>query len=100
MQFEFTGLLHRAGALFDERQFDGDENAIVDLKYSSSPKDYMVVRSSRERVPGARKMPRTSSKIREPEVLRSDFKSCTSFIAMVAEQRFGFNPASVADLVH
>ena len=38
VEFEFTGLLHRAGALFNERDFDGDENAIVDFKYSSSPK--------------------------------------------------------------
>src|SRR6201997_4252274 len=37
VEFEFTGLVHRAGALFDEKQFDGDENAIVDFKYSSSP---------------------------------------------------------------
>ena len=29
-----------------------------------------------------------------------DFKSCTSFIAMIAQQRFGFDPAPVADLVH
>ena len=28
-----------------------------------------------------------------------DFKSCTSFIATIAEQRFGFNPAPVAELV-
>ena len=32
VDFEFTGLVHRAGALFDEKQFDGDENAIVDFK--------------------------------------------------------------------
>ena len=38
MDFVYSGLLHRAGALFDEKQFDGDENAIVDFKYSSSPK--------------------------------------------------------------
>src|SRR5580765_7982807 len=36
--FVFSGLLHRAGALFNEKDFDGDENAIVDFKYSSSPK--------------------------------------------------------------
>ena len=36
-EFVFSGLLHRAGALFDENEFDGDENAIVDFKYSSSP---------------------------------------------------------------
>ena len=28
-----------------------------------------------------------------------DFKSCTSFIAMIAQQRFGFDAAPVADLV-
>jgi hypothetical protein len=37
-EFVYTGLLHRAGALFNEQDFDGDENAIVDFKYSSSPK--------------------------------------------------------------
>jgi len=38
VQFEYCGLLHRAGALFNENDFTGDENAIVDFKYSSSPK--------------------------------------------------------------
>ncbi|MGH9617129.1 MAG: phosphoesterase, partial [Acidobacteriaceae bacterium] len=35
--YEFRGLVHRAGALFDEKDFTGDENAIVDFKYSASP---------------------------------------------------------------
>ena len=29
-----------------------------------------------------------------------DFKSCTSFIAMIAKERFGFDPRPVAELVH
>ncbi|HVF49771.1 MAG TPA: hypothetical protein VNA19_06780, partial [Pyrinomonadaceae bacterium] len=32
----YTSLLHRAGSLFDAEMFDGDENAIVDFKYSPS----------------------------------------------------------------
>ncbi len=36
--YEYHGLLHRAGALFDESEFNGDENAIVDFKYSASPR--------------------------------------------------------------
>ena len=36
--YEYHGLVHRAGALFDEAEFTGDENAIVDFKYSSSPR--------------------------------------------------------------
>ena len=38
VKFEYMGLLHRAGALFNEHDFTGDENAIVDFKYSSSRK--------------------------------------------------------------
>ena len=36
--YEYHGLVHRAGALFDESEFTGDENAIVDFKYSASPR--------------------------------------------------------------
>src|SRR5918911_1519683 len=34
----YAGLLHRPGQLFDDSMFDGDENAIVDFKYSRSDK--------------------------------------------------------------
>ncbi len=30
----YTPTMHRAGNAFDAEQFDGDENAIVDFKYS------------------------------------------------------------------
>ncbi len=36
--YEYHRLVHRAGALFDEAEFTGDENAIVDFKYSASPR--------------------------------------------------------------
>ncbi len=38
VEFVFSGLVHRAGQLFDECMFDGDENAIVDFKYSLRPR--------------------------------------------------------------
>src|SRR5215467_12830095 len=37
-EFVCTGLAHKASQLFDENEFDGDENVIVDFKYSSSPR--------------------------------------------------------------
>ena len=37
-EFHFTGMTHRARQPFEEGLFDGDENAIVDFKYSSSPR--------------------------------------------------------------
>ena len=98
-KFVFSGLVHRAGALFDEVKFDGDENAIVDFKYSSSPKitwwfDHHESAFLSAADAAHFEQDQSNRKFYDPA-----FKSCTSFIAMIAEQRFGFNPASVADLV-
>jgi hypothetical protein len=98
--FVFSGLLHRAGALFDESHFDGDENAIVDFKYSSSPKitwwfDHHLSAFLSPEDAAHFERDQSNRKFYDP-----DFKSCTSFIAMIAQQRFGFDPAPVADLVH
>jgi len=100
VEFVFSGLLHRAGALFDEKNFDGDENAIVDFKYSSSPK----VTWWFDHHESAFLSPEDAAHFEQNQSNRKfydpDFKSCTSFIATVAEQRFGFDPAPVAELVH
>ena len=99
VEFVFSGLLHRAGALFDETQFDGDENAIVDFKYCSSPKitwwfDHHESAFLTPEDAAQFERDQSSRKFYDPA-----FKSCTSFIAMIAEQRFGFNPAPLAELV-
>src|SRR3954449_5508193 len=100
VDFQFTGLVHRAGALFNEADFDGDENAIVDFKYSSSPKITWWF----DHHQSAFLSPEDAEHFEQDQGSRKfydpDFKSCTSFIATIAEQRFGFNPASVAELVH
>ena len=98
-EFIFHGLLHRAGSLFNEADFDGDENAIVDFKYSSSPK----VTWWFDHHESAFLSPEDAAHFEQEQSTRKfydpGFKSCTSFIATVAEQRFGFNPAPVAELV-
>jgi hypothetical protein len=98
-EFFFSGLLHRAGALFNEADFTGDENAIVDFKYSSSPKitwwfDHHESAFLTPADAAHFEQDQSNCKFYDPS-----FKSCTSFIATVAEQRFGFNPAPVAELV-
>jgi len=100
VEFVFSGLLHRAGSLFNENDFDGDENAIVDFKYSSSPKitwwfDHHQSAFLTPSDAAHFEQDQSNRKFYDP-----DFKSCTSFIAMIAEERFGFNPAPVSDLVH
>jgi hypothetical protein len=98
--FQFTGLVHRAGALFDERDFDGNENVIVDFKYSASPKitwwfdhhqSAFLTPEDAERYRRGDK----SHKFYDP-----DFKSCTKLVASIAKEKFGFDPQPLADLIH
>src|SRR5512143_200664 len=100
VDFVFHGLVHRAGALFNEADFDGEENAIVDFKYSSSPKitwwfDHHESAFLTPEDAAHFGLDQSNRKFYDP-----DFKSCTSFLAMIAQTRFGFNPAPVGDLVH
>jgi len=99
VEFVFSGLLHRAGALFNEDDFDGDENAIVDFKYSASPKITWWF----DHHESAFLSPSDAAHFEQDESNRKfydpAFKSCTALIAMIAQSRFGFDPAPVADLV-
>jgi len=98
-EFEYSGLVHRAGSLFEESKFDGDENAIVDFKYSSSPKITWWF----DHHQSAFLTPEDASHFEQQQSNRKfydpDFKSCTKFIATVAELRFGFNPKPVEEMI-
>ena len=97
--FEYSGLLHRAGALFDENKFDGDENAIVDFKYSSSPKITWWFDHHQSAFLSAADAEHFEQDVSNRKFYDPDFKSCTGFIAMIAEERFGFDPRPIAELI-
>ncbi len=97
----YGGLLHRPNnLLFDRDMFDGDENAIVDFKYSTSEKLtwWFDHHQSAFLTPGdeAHFRADTSGK----KFLDASRKSCTEFIADVASEKFGFDPEPLRDLVH
>ncbi len=98
-EFVYTGLVHRAGALFDESQFDGDENVIVDFKYSTSDKitwwfDHHLSAFLTPEDAAHYEQQQSARKFYNP-----NFRSCTKFIAHIAELRFGFDPAPVGEVV-
>jgi len=100
VEFQFHGLVHRAGALFNEADFTGDENAIVDFKYSASPKikwwfDHHQSAFLTPEDAAHFRAEKSPTKFYDP-----DIKSCTKLISMVAKEKFGFDPSSVADMVH
>jgi hypothetical protein len=95
----YTPTMHRAGNAFDQDQFDGDENAIVDFKYSaderltwwfdhhqsaflseSDEKHFLADRSGKK-------------------FLDTTSKSCAEFIARVAKEKFGYEDESLAELI-
>ena len=99
-EFQFTGLAHRASQLFDDSLFDGDENAIVDFKYSSSPKvtwwfDHHQSAFLTPQDAEHFRQDRSGKKLYDPS-----FKSCTLFICTVARDRFGFLAPDLEQLVH
>src|ERR1700728_3377546 len=103
--YSYHGLVHRAGALFDESEFTGDENAIVDFKYSSSPKITWWFDHHQSAFLTPQDQQSFKDCKQDPDCSRRKFfdpkyTSCTSFLAHVAATQFGFDTAPVAELVH
>jgi hypothetical protein len=103
--YQYQGLVHGPSGLFNESEFDGDENAIVDFKYFTSPRltwwfDHHISafltdadREDFER--GQRDGSQTLRKFFDP-----DYISCTGFIADIAREKFGWDTAPLKDLIY
>src|SRR2546423_2584460 len=96
----YAGLLHRPGNLFDESMFDGDENAIVDFKYSPSEKLtwWFDHHQSAFLTPADEAHFRSANS--DKKFLDPTRKSCTEFIADIAQTKFDFNAEPLNHLVH
>jgi hypothetical protein len=98
-EFAYTGMAHKPSQIFEDHLFDGDENAIVDFKYSSNPRltwwfdhhqSAFLTPEDAEHWKGDR----SGQKLYDPS-----FKSCTSYIAKVTRERWGFTAPDLAELV-
>jgi hypothetical protein len=98
-EFAYTGMAHKASQLFEPDLFDGDENAIVDFKYSSDPRltwwfDHHQSAFLTPEDAEHYRRDASGRKLYDPS-----YKSCTSFIRAVACDRFGFRAPDLDDLV-
>ena len=98
-EFVYTGLAHKATELFDDGMFDGDENAIVDFKYSPDPRltwwfDHHQSAFLQPEDAEHFQRERSDKKMYDPS-----FRSCTNFIATVAREKFGWEAPDLAELV-
>ena len=96
----YQGLSHGAGGQpIDEAVFTGDENAIVDFRYSQSDRLtwWFDHHRSAFQQPGDEehfRRDRSGRKFHDPTR-----KSCTKFLTEIAAQRFGFDPQPLSELI-
>ncbi|MGA8669099.1 MAG: phosphoesterase [Terracidiphilus sp.] len=103
--YSYHGLVHRAGALFDETEFTGDENAIVDFKYSASPRitwwfdhhlSAFLTPLDQEHFRACLRDPACAAR----KFFDPTYTSCTKFLAHIGSTKFGFNTEPMADMIH
>lgn len=100
-EFEFVGVQHKAGGEgVDPALFTGDENAIVDFRYSQNPKLtwWFDHHQSAFQQPGDEahfQRDTTGKKFHNPHR-----KSCTRYIADIARDRFFWDPKPMEELIH
>lgn len=104
-EFSYKGLVHRAGALFDESEFIDGDNAIVDFKYSSSKKvtwwfdhhlsAFLTPEDQADFERGQADGSQSMRKFYDPS-----YTSCTSLIAHIGATKFGFNVEPLKELIY
>jgi hypothetical protein len=95
----FKGLAHRAGQLFGPDVFAGDENAVVDFRFSADPRltwwfDHHQSAFETASDEAAFKADTSGRKFWDPTA-----KSCTKFIARVAREKFGWDASPLRELI-
>ena len=99
-EFFYTGMTHKASQPFEDGIFDGDENVIVDFKYSSSPAltwwfDHHQSAFLKPEDAEHFRRDHSGKKFYDPT-----YKSCTKFLATIASEKFGFDARPVEELIH
>ena len=98
-EFAYTGMAHKADQLFEDNLFDGDENAIVDFKYSSHPKLTWWF----DHHQSAFLSPQDAEHYKETTgkhfFFDPTYRSCTKFIADTVREKFGYQNQSLVDLI-
>jgi hypothetical protein len=98
--FQYTGMAHRASQIFEDSLFDGDENAIVDFKYSNNEKLTWWFDHHQSAFLSAEDAEHFRSHPSQKKMFDPTFKSCTNYIRTKAEAIWGFRAPDLDDLVH
>ncbi len=95
----YTPTMHRAGNAFDQEQFDGDENAIVDFKYCANERLTWWFDHHQSAFLSKEDEQHFLNDDSGKKFLDTTSKSCAEFIARVAEEKFGWKDESLNELI-
>lgn len=98
--FGFTGMTHKAKQPWEPGLFDGDENVIVDFKYSNSPKVTWWFDHHQSAFLTATDAEQFKKSPGKHFFYEPDYKSCTKLIADTTRERFGFDTKPLEELIH
>ncbi len=100
-EYAYTGMAHKADQLFDEAEFDGDENAIVDFKYSNSNRvTWWFDHHQSAFLSPADHLDFESKKDSRRFYFNPTYRSCTEFIAHIGRTVYNYEAADRAELIH
>jgi hypothetical protein len=95
----YTPTMHRAGNAFDPGQFDGDENAIVDFKYSPDERLTWWFDHHQSAFLSKADEDHFLADRSGKKFLDATSASCAEFIARIAREKFGFEDGSLSELI-
>ncbi len=102
--YEFCGLAHQPGGAMSDSVFGPGENAIVDFKYSASPRltwwfdhheSAFLTPELRADFEAGQLTEKAGRRFFDPTYI-----SCTGLIADVGREKFGFDTSKLGDLLH
>ena len=98
--FEYHGLTHQASGLFAGADFSGDDNAIVDFKYSPDARVTWWFDHHQSAFLSPADAEHFHRQHSGQQFYDPNYGSCTQFIADIGRKHFNFDPAPLSELIH
>jgi hypothetical protein len=98
-EINYTPTMHRAGNAFDRDQLDGDENAIVDFKYTADDRLTWWFDHHQSAFLSPEDEAHFNADTTGKKFLDTKSASCAEFIARITKEKFDFEDVSLAELI-
>lgn len=99
-EISYTGLAHKPNQkVIEEELFDGDDNAIVDFKYSPSKRLTWWFDHHQSAFLSPQDETHFLTGVWPTKFYDPNYKSCTQFIADTVRSKYGFEPGALGELI-